>query len=178
MSVTTDPFELVRRRAHVQGPTPLGEMPRLLEVLADDQEIDHLVWSAHFESAGDGVYSYPAMSLVCEARLAVPCIRCLVGIAHEIRVDRHFRLVRSDAEAAALDPDATDHDVMAVDADWHLLDILEDELLLALPLMPRHENCSLPATGDNEEPGTEAQADPERQFPFADLASQMKKPRD
>lgn len=174
MSFTTDPFELVRRRASVQGPTPVEEMPRLLDVLAAAPGVDHLQWSARFETVGDGVHSYPCLAMYCEARLNVPCIRCLEGIEHTVRVDRRFRLVRSDTEAAALDQEASDHDVMAVDDQWHLLDILEDELLLALPLMPRHENCSLHKAAGDQEPQPDANVEPDRQFPFADLARQLK----
>ena len=174
MSLSTDPFELVRRRASLQGPTPIEEMPRLLDVLAEVPGVDQLQWQASFETLGDGVYSYPCLTMVCEAQLNVPCIRCLEGIEHSVRVDRHFRLVRSDTEAAALDPEASDHDVMAVDDQWHLLDILEDELLLALPMMPRHENCNLLKAAGDDEPQPDDTAEPDRQFPFADLARQLK----
>ncbi|MGB7305347.1 MAG: YceD family protein [Burkholderiaceae bacterium] len=180
MSLTADPFSLARKGTALHGPTPIREMPRLLDALSDQQNIDHLDWQASFEKVGESVFSPVQMHLTCNTELAVDCVRCLEPIPTRIAVDCLFRLVRDDNQAARLDNEATEYDVIAVDQQWHILDVLEDELLLALPAMPRHENCQNPHFGVTipkpEVTGAPDPATPEedRQFPFANLADKLK----
>jgi uncharacterized protein len=68
--------------------------------------------------------------------------------------------------AAELDADHED-DVLALNRSLDLRSLVEDELLLALPLVPRHDVCPepLPLVDDDEN------AEPERANPFAVLAA-------
>jgi uncharacterized protein len=65
--------------------------------------------------------------------------------------------------AAAMDADSED-DVLAIEPDFDLLHLLEDEMLLALPLVPRHELCPEPLPLPPDAP------DAPRESPFAVLS--------
>ena len=52
--------------------------------------------------------------------------------------DRKFRFVRSEEEAERLD-EMSEVDVLVLSPKLDGLELLEDELILALPLVPRHE---------------------------------------
>ena len=67
----------------------------------------------------------------------------------------------TDSEAEALDTDSED-DVLALGPSFDLIELIEDELLLAWPLVPRHEHCAQPAHQGDAEPA---------QSPFAVLAN-------
>ena len=101
------------------------------------------------------------------------CQRCLQPLSEALQVDRRLRFVAGDDEAARLDEESED-DVLALVARLDLFELLEDELILALPLVPRHGTCPQPldAAATVALPG----ADEARPNPFAALAALRQKP--
>ena len=61
----------------------------------------------------------------------------------QLDVQPSLRFVHGEAQAEALDEDS-DEDVLALTPSLDLLPLIEDELILALPLVPRHEVCPQP----------------------------------
>ncbi|MFZ2989514.1 YceD family protein, partial [Ideonella sp.] len=82
------------------------------------------------------------------------CQRCLGPVGTEMALDRWVRFVSDEESAAALDAESED-DVLALERWMDLRELIEDELLLALPLVPRHQVCPaplpLPSDADVEE---------------------------
>jgi uncharacterized protein len=94
------------------------------------------------------------------------CQRCLLPLDESVHVDRHFRFVGDEATAAALDDEMED-EVLALPRSLDLRELVEDEMLLALPLVPRHDVCpeALPMSfGDVEI------VESDKAHPFAGLA--------
>jgi uncharacterized protein len=89
------------------------------------------------------------------------CQRCLQPFSATVEIDRAFRFVPTEREAEALDADSED-DVLAFGPSFDLVELIEDELLLAWPLVPRHELCTQPAHRADAEPA---------ESPFAALAT-------
>ena len=81
------------------------------------------------------------------------CQRCLQSFSDALVVDRALRFVDSEAQAEALDADSED-DVLALAPALDLRTLVEDELLLAWPIVPRHAQCSAPEhrAGDDGAP--------------------------
>lgn len=87
------------------------------------------------------------------ARVSLVCQRCLGPVETLLNVQRSFHFVANEDLAAQLDADSED-DVLAMTRSLNLYELVEDELLLALPLVPRHEVCPEPlpmSHGDDEE---------------------------
>jgi uncharacterized protein len=156
--------------AELSGRVPLASFERLRDDgAATDASVD---WAARFESAPVHGGS-PEVRLHLSARAAVPreCQRCLAPVLLDLAVDRPLRFARDEATAAALDAESED-DVLALTRRLDLLELVEDELLLALPLVPRHDTCPQPLVpGDAATPPTEAVERPQRPNPFAALAA-------
>ena len=113
------------------------------------------------------------LQLQAQAQVTLSCQRCLQPLVQALEVERDFRFVRDEAEAERLDENA-DEDVLAMPsgATIDLASLIEDELILALPLVPRHTACPQPLpVPDAAEDGD----DEPRQRPFAVLAS-LKRP--
>ena len=91
------------------------------------------------------------------------CQRCLQPFCTPIEVARAFRFGATEGEAEALDADSED-DVLAASASFDLVGLIEEELLLAWPLVPRHAQCSQPEHGAGDDPAAEDN-------PFAALAA-------
>ena len=89
------------------------------------------------------------------------CQRCLQPFNTPVEVDRAFRFVPTEGEAEALDADSED-DVLALGTSFDLIGLIEDELLLAWPLVPRHVRCAQAAQAAAVEPASS---------PFAALAT-------
>ena len=140
--------------------------PSLTWVMATRMEESFFLRSA-------GALAQPSVWLHLQAQLTLPltCQRCLGPVATPLVVDRWFRFVADETTAAAEDEDS-EEDVLALEPRPSLLELIEDELLMELPLVPMHEVCpESPAAlaGAADVPADEA---PEsmRPNPFAGLA--------
>lgn len=101
--------------------------------------------------------------------LPLECQRCLSPVETALGAERSLRFVAGERQAAALDAEIED-DVLALSKNLDLRELIEDELLLALPLVPRHEDCPQPLrVGDAPDPDPD-----ERPNPFAALEALKK----
>ncbi len=92
------------------------------------------------------------------------CQRCLQPMRWQFRLQPDIALVRSDDRSSKLGEDAERLELGADGLLWPAA-VVEDEILLTLPLAPRHEQCG--ADWDREfEPG---EGDREAENPFAVL---------
>jgi uncharacterized protein len=80
------------------------------------------------------------LHLLADADVVLQCQRCLQPLDEAVHVDRHFRFVDDEATAAAIDDEMED-EVLALPKSLNLRELVEDEMLLALPLVPRHDVC-------------------------------------
>lgn len=170
-----DPRRLDVRRfaataAQLQGRAGADELPRLVA----DAPLpggEGAEWSMRGEQR-PGVAGEPEVWLHLQARahVVLPCQRCLQPMTLPLQAARSIRFVDDEAEAERLDEELDD-DVLATPARGGVdaLALVEDELIFALPLVPRHDACPepLPAPADTAR-ATEADAAP---HPFAALAA-------
>ncbi len=111
------------------------------------------------------------LRLEARANVWLTCQRCLQPLSEVVQVDRWLRFVEGESQAAALDADSDD-DVLALPRHLDARELIEDELLLALPLVPRHAVCPEPLPVTSDDPAEPAASeDAEREHPFAKLAA-------
>lgn len=151
------------------GSWPLARLHRLADMACAEAEpaaATNIDWSAHGErrKAKPG-QAQVWLHLSARAELSLVCQRCLQPTLTRVDVKRSFLFVQGEDAAAALDEDSED-DVLALSPVFDLAELVEDELLLALPLVPKHEHCSQPLLA----PGADAAPDPDMPHPFAVLA--------
>jgi uncharacterized protein len=173
-----DPRRLdVRRFAQEAGELassrPLADYPRLAEEARHRGADTPVRWKAHGELLNPQ-HVQPQVWLHLEGgtTLALTCQRCLNPVNVEVSVKRSFRFVPDEATAAAEDDEA-EEDVLAESRSFDLLELVEDELLMDMPLAPRHVICPvvLPTSaGEAEAAAAEAQ----RPNPF-EVLQQLKK---
>jgi uncharacterized protein len=80
------------------------------------------------------------LHLKAGALLSLTCQRCLQPVEVPVAVERSFRFAPDEQTAAAQD-DESEEDVLALSREFDLAGLVEDELLMELPLAPRHETC-------------------------------------
>ena len=104
-----------------------------------------------------------------ETALRLTCQRCLQAVRYAIDVERSFRFVADEATAATLDAES-EEDLLVQTRSLDLPSLIEDELLLALPLVPRHEGrCPQPLNAPPDPVAAAIAAAPPAK-PFAALA--------
>jgi len=188
MKVTTppawNPARLDARRfaeadGHLQGKFPVTDFDRLAadlhpQALAD--ALSPVAWQAHGELrlAADGATPAVWLHLQAQTAVALTCQRCLGPVETPLVVDRWYRFVATEAQAEAED-DAAEEDLLALEPRPNLLAVLEDELLMALPLVPMHELCPQPLPSSaGALPGDAEGAETPRENPFQALAKLKK----
>ncbi len=162
--------------AQLQADKPLTHFERLLEEACLDTDNPPAVRQVHWQARGEMRPSAqggaPAVWLHLQAHASVPltCQRCLGPSDTSLTVDRWFRFVADEAAAEAED-DGCEEDVLAWEPRPNLHELLEDELLMELPLVPMHGVCPVSVVMQAADPGADAMGDePQRPHPFAELA--------
>ena len=138
-----DVAAFARADGRLQGEWPLAGMPRLLQdalPLTPDSPAQAVAWSAHGERRTAAGEAQTWLHLQARTALRLTCQRCLQPVTVELRVEPRLRFVRDEALAEQLDEDS-EEDVLALSSALDLHALVEDELILALPLVPRHERC-------------------------------------
>lgn len=153
----------------------LADYPRLREE-AEGRGADRPVrWHALGQlRQAAGVAPQVWLHLQAEADVPLTCQRCLEPVDEALAVDRWFRFVADEAQAAREDEEA-EEDVLVLDPAFDLQALVEDELLMALPLVPRHAVCPNAVLMEVADPGF-AQAEADKPNPFGVLADLKRKP--
>ena len=125
----------------LSGNDLLSKYERLLaetEGLGGDREVR---WTARGAQQTDAS-GHARIWLHLEAGVSLPltCQRCLGHADIEVSVVRDFRFVATEEQAEAEDEES-EEDVLVLSRDFDLRALVEDELLMALPLVPRHTVC-------------------------------------
>jgi len=160
--------------APLQGQSPLALLPRLadeaVQAVADRTVHFQALGSMRSDPAGTVV---PWLQLKGQVEIDLVCQRCLEPVTTQVQFDRDFRFVESEEAALAQDEDS-EEDLLVSSPQFDLLELVEDELLMALPVSPKHEKCP----GDLKLSAADAdfEATTERPNPFAKLA-QLKTPK-
>lgn len=165
---------LAQADQRIAGQTPVSDLPRLAEdVPAQAPVVPAIEWQALAQlRASPAGPSSLWLHLLAHAQVPLVCQRCLASVVESLEVDRWFRFVETEAEAEAQDEEAQE-DLLVMEPQFDLLALLEDELLMALPLVPMHDRCpEVPNFQAAEDQVTEV-----RPHPFAALA-QLKKTTD
>jgi len=172
-----DVASFCRDGARLQGQRPLSDLARLAEGVlpGSDAAVD---WAASGSMGRAGGALRARLHLRISSTVALQCQRCLQPMLQALEVERDFDFVEGEDEAARLDEEEPESDVLALEPRFDLHRLVEDELLLALPIVPRHGICpELPAqllpaadAGDSALPGAAA-----TDHPFAALAALRRK---
>ncbi len=170
-----DPLRLevqafAKEGGRLDGRWPLLQLVRLadsaLDADAADRYASEVAWSAQGEQRpAPGGEPQTWLHVRAATAVSLECQRCLKPMTVSVQVERSFLFVHGEDAAAELDADSED-DVLALTRSLDLRELVEDELLLALPIVPRHDICPEPLPVRANDPLAE-----EKPNPFAALAA-------
>jgi len=149
-----DGLEFARTGSKLQGALPVAGFTRLRDALSTNKG------TLRFELLGvPEELGRPALRLKVAGELQFVCQRCLGALEFPLRIDVSLQLAATQAELDAEPLAAEGPEGIVAGREMQVRDLVEDELLLAMPLVLRHERCG----------GGEAQVLDERRSPFAGL---------
>lgn len=154
---------MVAARRSFEGRLPLSSMTRLRSLLNDTEGQASYV----IEFDRDAL-QVPYVELRIDAELPLVCQRSLQRFLLPVRLVQRLGLVRDEADEAALPPE---YEAMLVPEDGmlHPADLVEDELVLAIPVVP-----VAPGSEAVERDWSPEQEEVAKASPFAALASLKK----
>lgn len=149
-----DPLAFAEKEKHLRGTLQLARMDRLTDVLAGKE--GGVKFDLEFGKEG----RIPFIRGHVEARLVLQCQCCLEPLSWLVWSDLNLGVVGT-VEDSLLLPESMEPLLSESGSMISLIDIVQDELLLGIPVIPQHPDCRLPVTPD---------AAPDRPHPFAVLA--------
>lgn len=163
-TLTIDIFELARTCQTLEGEVTIDDLGVLSE-----KDPNLKVGTVKFVATGLGtIRRYPAVSLSIDGEAEMSCATCnrpvTVPLSHELT----FILTKSEEEADSIpiDEDEEDEDVIVGSKSFDVNAWVEEEVLLTLPMVARHEDCHYEPAEKEEAP---------KNNPFAGLAEALKK---
>ncbi len=151
-----DSFAFAREGDVLEGTLPVSALPRLHDVLVEvSGEVAYQVTGCK------GERGQAQLRVQVAGGLPLACQRCLAAVPFALAIDSLLELVPEGTDLTQDELEDDSRDFLPVAGALDMAVLIEDEILLALPVVPRHEKCGLPG---------EAEAG-ERIAPFAALSS-------
>jgi uncharacterized protein len=169
-----EPFALARQGRTIEGKVPVANLPRVVPLLRSvDGEVE---FSLHFDTDEAGI---PRIRGKVNTTLILQCQRCMEDMEYSVSVKTRLGIVASKEAAEHLP--ANYEPLVVTEEETSIVSLLEDELILALPIVAMHKVEDCPQ-GDAFTGNAEHEIDAERENtastgrknPFAMLA-QLKK---
>jgi uncharacterized protein len=166
-----DAWRAVAGQRQFRGELPIAAMPRLAECLAGDQ--GSVRYALEFGRDALGV---AFVALEAEGALRLICQRSLEAFDWTVALSVRLGLIGKEHEESALPPGY--EPLLTATGELHPVEIIEDELILALPTVPlkpgsegeEERSWTALAPGADEDEAGEAEA----KKPFAALAKLKK----
>ncbi len=140
MSATLPPqmdvWRMVANQRRFEGSLPLARMSRLVELLADaDGECSYVI-----EFYRDSL-KIDVMHMQLSASLPLICQRSLERFVYPVKIDQRLGLISEESQEASL-PEGMEAVLIEGNGEVSPFQLIEDELLLAVPLVPVSPNAS------------------------------------
>ena len=131
-----DGLAFARNAEVLQGRLGLESLPRLAQSGCTGLVLDFILTGESNERGK------PGLKLAVDGSVRLQCQRCLGGLELPLRFEAQLEFASSEEEIAAADDDV---ERVVARREMRVADLVEDEVLLALPMVPRHEQCSVAA---------------------------------
>lgn len=150
-----DGLQFARERGQCSGHLTIESLSRLAESGVTSATVGYVL-------AGDeNAEGQPCLRIDVDGTLEVTCQRCLEALEHRVEIRSELELATTQR---AIDAAEDDVDRVLAGRAMDIRTLIEDELILDLPMIPMHEHCAAAAAGKSARPS-----------PFAALAA-LKKP--
>jgi uncharacterized protein len=146
LPAVVDAWRMVSARRQFEGSLPLSAFARLRGSLVDVE--GEVRYALEFgRDAGNQAF----VEVRADAELPLLCQRTLERYLHRVRLVQQLGLMTSEAQEDAL-PEHMEPLLLPESGELHPADLVEDELILAVPVVPINPDSELPSQEWHEEP--------------------------
>lgn len=133
-----DAFEFCRLKESRAGEIAVADLPRLADESVDGSGL--LSWSLR---GGDDRRGHPQLVLSVSGSIQLMCQRCLTPFAFGISSESVLILAQDESGADELEALLADESVEVIvgSRTFNIVELIEDDALLTIPLSPKHEIC-------------------------------------
>jgi uncharacterized protein len=130
-----DSLDFARNGQQITGEVLVNQLSRLVDVFESKQDLLHYTVTGQV-----GLYDIPQLDLALTGTGHIICQRCLQGMDYAISVSNSICL-RTQAQLNDLDDSDVEEEYESVlaDAQLDVWQLLEEEILLSLPIAPKHQ---------------------------------------
>lgn len=157
----SDAFVFAREGRVLEGELAVSDLERLHDLLAEVSGSISFRLQGFKSERGELM-----LHLVVSGVIQLACQRCLKAIPFDLDVDNLLEIIPEGADMSQDELEDDTKDFLPLAGELNVAELVEDEILLALPVAPRHEKCGLPGAADAGE----------RINPFAVLSGLKGKP--
>ena len=131
-----DGLAFARSAAVLDGRLGMESLPRLTQSGCSGSVLD-FVLTGEINERGK-----PGLKLSVDGSVRLQCQRCLGSLDLPLHLEARLELASSEAAITAADDDI---ERVVAGREMSVAALMEDEVLLALPMVPKHEQCSAAA---------------------------------
>lgn len=131
--LTIDGLAFAREGSRLSGRIEGKSLQRLAEMQCIAEALEFAL------AGGLNELGKPALSLQVEGDVRLTCQRCLKPLQHHLVADVELELASSQEQAEATEDEM---DRVVASRSMSVAEMVEDEAILALPMIPRHERCT------------------------------------
>jgi uncharacterized protein len=137
-----DGFGVVARQAEIAGRVDAATLTRVADLLAAGSGSSDIGYKITGSADASG---RPALQVALSGEVALTCQRCLQQFQWPVAQTTLLLLARDERELARLDEEDHEHEVILAAQPLDPVELVEDELLLTLPFVPRCPESGCPA---------------------------------
>jgi uncharacterized protein len=154
----------------------IAALPRVAEEASSIEPGDGFHWQVktHFAES-PGSEPQQILELAIKGRIHLVCQSCLRDCGLDLTQESRFVMVATEEEADAFPMEDDQQEPLVASQHFDLLGLIEDEVLLSMPLIPKHpDGTCQPHASSFGEGGESADASEKPQNPF-NILKNMKK---
>ncbi len=138
--IVIDSLSFAREGRSLQGELPVSGLERLHDLLAEVAGV--VCYRLHGRISRQGK---PQLLLEVVGEVPLVCQRCLGQLGYPLSIVSTLELIADEADLTQDELEDDSRDFLVAQKELDVAALIEDEIILALPSAPRHDDCALPS---------------------------------
>ncbi len=133
-----DGLQFTQSEQSLSGSFVIKDLSRLRESVASD------AGEIQFHIKGkQPKLGKPVLEIDITGRVELQCQRCLQNLTHGLDIHSRLALVKKESALPATEEEPEDVDTIVSSPEMNVAQMVEEEILLSLPMIPRHDACEM-----------------------------------
>jgi len=140
-------LEFSQRGEALRGEVPVFELQRVCDLLSSGEGVVHYELSGRINEAGK-----PVLKVKLDGRFRMVCQRCLEEMDYPLALATELELVADESSLTPIEEEGESADMVVADKEMDVVSLVEEELLLGIPMSPKHPEgqCGTAAAAPEE----------------------------